>query len=100
VVNFSEALGSRSDNNLNFIQNWNVSHGSNFNGIFASQTMVKDIDLSAWNMSNARNLSNFFMYCYNLTNVNLTGWDTGNVSSFDLFFYDDNRLKDIKGIEN
>ena len=47
------------------LENWNVSNGVNFEGIFFNCLSLNDIKpLENWNVSNGTNFSNIFFYLF------------------------------------
>ena len=79
------------DGNINLnnidINNPNIDSLEN---LFAFNTKIHTLDVSAWDVSNIKNLDY----------INLTGWDIKNVTTMSGIFSSNFKLTTIKGIEN
>ena len=69
---------------LNNLQNWNVSTGTDFNSMFAYCESLQDLnELQNWDVSNCTDFSNMFLYCKSLQNLNgLQNWNVSNGINF------------------
>ena len=89
------------DGNINLnnidINNPNIDSLEN---LFAFNTKIHTLDVSAWDVSNIKNLDYTFYELENLEYINLTGWDIKNVTTMSGIFSSNFKLTTIKGIEN
>lgn len=66
-----------------------------------SNAGTKTIDLSGINLSpSITSFNNLFSNMPNIESIDLTGWDTGNITDMSYMFFNDPKLKTIKGLED
>ena len=68
--------GCSSLNDIKPLENWNVSNGTNFEGMFYGCSSLKDIKtLENWNVSNGTNFERMFGKCSSLNDIKpLENW--------------------------
>lgn len=72
--------------NLNDVNDWDVSNITKFDYVFNGCKSLKNLDLSGWDTSKATDMRNLFFRCENLETVNVSSFNTSNVTQMDLMF--------------
>ena len=68
------------------LQNWDFSGTSSLYGLFSSSSGVQTIDMAGCNTSTIQNMSYMFYSCGDLVTLDCTGWDTSKVKNFSYMF--------------
>ena len=99
-TNFSNMFTKSNIKDLQFLENWNVSNGLNFSSMF-EKCFITDLKyLKNWDVSKSENLSQMFSGCDIYDLEALKNWKVSNVKNFSYMFSDCASLNDISALEN
>ena len=82
---------------LNGLQNWNVSNGTDFKNMFYACESLQDLNrLQNWNVFNGTDFSGMFYSCQSLQDLKgLQNWNVSNGTDFSYMFAYCTLLKEI-----
>ena len=88
--------------NLNVLNYWDVSNGTDFEYMFSECKFLKDISgLSNWNVSKGINFMNMFHECEYLKNIEpLSHWNVSNGTNFCGMFWGCESLETLEGLSH
>ena len=101
-TNFSKMFYYTEISDLKPLENWDVSNGTNFIGMFMSCSNISDITpLQKWDVSKGIDFSDmFFSFCSKISDIKpLEKWNVSNGINFERMF-DGLNISTIKPLEN